>query len=66
MPKCPHLHRRHNTLYFRLSVPVRFQSILHVRELTQSLHTQNHKEAIPAAYKLAGEAKTLFLYLMPL
>jgi hypothetical protein len=50
-------------LYFRLSVPVRFQSVFHVRELTQTLHTQNYKEAVPVAYKLAGEAKTLFNYL---
>jgi integrase len=63
MPKCPHLHRRRNTLYFRLSVPIRLQSVLRVRELTQTLHTQNYKEAVPAAYKLAGEAKTLFNYL---
>lgn len=63
MSKCPHLHRRGNVLYFRLSVPVRFRSILKVSELTASLHTQERKKAIPAAYKLAGDAKTLFLYL---
>ncbi len=56
----PHLIRRVNVLYFRISVPFRFRSILKVRELTQSLHTQNRKDAIPVAYKLAGEAKALF------
>ena len=61
--KCPHLHRRNNTLYFRLSVPHRFHSILHVRELTQTLQTQNYQEAVPACYELAGKAKELFLYL---
>jgi integrase len=50
-------------LYFRLAVPLRFRSILKVSELTTSLHTQERKNAIPAAYKLAGAAKTLFLYL---
>ncbi|MDD5274495.1 MAG: hypothetical protein PHR16_00240 [Methylovulum sp.] len=33
-----------------------------MREFTQSLCTQNYKVAIPAAYKLASEAKTLFNY----
>jgi hypothetical protein len=50
-------------LYFRLSVPLRFRSILKVSELTTSLRTQDRKNAIPAAHKLAGEAKTLFLFL---
>lgn len=58
----PHLIRRVNVLYFRISVPARFRDILKVRELTQSLHTQNIKDAIPAAYKLASEAKILFNY----
>lgn len=63
MSKTSHLYRRGNTLYFRLSVPDRFRSILHVSEFTQSLRTQSRQIAIPAAYKLAGEAKQLFLHL---
>jgi integrase len=63
MSKTSHLYRRGNTLYFRLSVPDRFRSILHVSELTQSLRTQSREIAIPVAYKLAGEAKQLFLNL---
>ena len=61
MSKTSHLYRRGNTLYFRLSVPDRFRSILHVSELTQSLRTQNRNTAIPNAYRLASEAKQLFL-----
>jgi integrase len=63
MSKTSHLYRRGNTLYFRLSVPDRFRSILHVSELTQSLRTQSRQVAIPAAYRLAGEAKQLFLHI---
>lgn len=51
-------------MYFRLAVPDRFRSILRVPELTQSLHTQNRKDAIPSAYKLASEAKTLFNHII--
>jgi chloramphenicol O-acetyltransferase len=43
-----------------MSVPIKFQSLLKIREFTQTLHTQNYTDAVPAAYKLAGEAKTLF------
>ncbi|UOA08127.1 hypothetical protein KKZ03_18190 [Methylobacter sp. S3L5C] len=46
-----------------MSVPERFRLILNTSEFTQSLRTQNRKDAIPAAYKLAGEAKKLFLCL---
>jgi integrase len=63
MSKTSHLYRRGNTLYFRLSVPDRFRTILRVSEFTQSLRTQSRQVAIPAAYGLAGEAKKLFLYL---
>lgn len=61
MSKISHLYRRGNTLYFRVSVPERFRLILNTSEFTQSLRTQNRKDAIPAAYKLAGEAKKTFL-----
>ena len=60
MSKTSHLYRRGNNLYFRLSVPNRFRVILKFTQFTQSLHTQNRKDAIPAAYKLASEAKILF------
>jgi integrase len=63
MSKTSHIHRRGNTLYFRLAIPDRFQKILKVTQFNQSLHTQNIKDATPAAYRLAAEAKTLFLYL---
>jgi hypothetical protein len=63
MSKTLNLYRRGNVLYFRLSVPDRFRAILRVSEFTQSLHIQNRKDAIPAAYKLAGEAKTFFNYI---
>ncbi len=63
MSKMPHLFRRGNMQYFRLSVPLRFRPVLKISEFTQSLRTQNRKDAIPAAYKLAGEAKELFNYL---
>jgi integrase len=63
MSKTSHLYRRGNTLYFRLSIPDRFRTILHVSEFTQSLRTQNRQVAIPDAYRLASEAKQLFLYL---
>ncbi len=63
MSKVSHLYRRGNTLYFRLSVPDRYRSILKVSEFTQSLRTQNRNVAIPAAYRLASEAKQLFLYI---
>lgn len=63
MSKCPHLYRRGNVLYFRLSVPLRFRAFLRTSEITQSLHTQDRRTAIPAAHKLACEAKTLFLHL---
>lgn len=63
MSKTSHLYRRGNNLYFRLSVPNRFRAILKVTQFTQSLHTQNRKDAIPASYRLASEAKTLFLRL---
>jgi integrase len=63
MPKCPHLYRRGNTLYFRIVVPIRIRSVLRVREFTQSLRTQNRTDAIPAAYKLASDAKILFNYI---
>ena len=61
MSKTSHLYRRGNVLYFRLSVPHRYRSILHVCEFTQSLRTQSRQVAIPAAYTLAAKAKTLFL-----
>lgn len=63
MSKTSHIHRRGNTLYFRLAVPDRFRSILKVTQFNQSLRTQDRKTAIPAAYKLASEAKTLFNYI---
>lgn len=63
MSKCPHIYRRGNVLYFRIAVPVKFQRFLRVRELTQSLRTQSLNDAVPGAYKLASEAKTLFNYL---
>ena len=63
MSKTSHLYRRGNTLYFRLSVPDRFRSILHVSEFTKSLRTQSRQVAIPAAYRLAGEAKQLFIHI---
>ncbi|WP_040578325.1 DUF6538 domain-containing protein [Methylomicrobium album] len=63
MPKCPHLYRRGNILYFRIVVPVRLRSVLPVREFTQSLNTQNLSNAVPAAYKLASDAKLLFNYI---
>lgn len=63
MSKTSHLYRRGNTLYFRLSVPDRFRTILKVSEFTQSLRTQERKVAIPVSYKLAAEAKSLFLHL---
>lgn len=63
MSKCPHIYRRGNVLYFRIAVPDRFQLFLRVRELTQSLRTQSMNNAVPSAYKLASEAKTLFNYL---
>jgi integrase len=63
MSKTSHLYRRGNTLYFRLSVPNRFRTILHVSEFTESLRTQSRKAAIPIAYMLAGKAKQLFLYI---
>ncbi len=55
MSKCPHLHSCGNVFYFRISIPPRFCAILKVSELTTSLHTQERKNAIPVAYKLAGE-----------
>ncbi|MBV5300620.1 MAG: hypothetical protein J0649_02380, partial [Methylococcales bacterium] len=63
MSKTSHLYRRGNTLYFRLSVPDRLRSILRVSEFTQSLRTQSRQVAVPVAYRLAGEAKQLFLYI---
>ena len=63
MSKASHLYRRGNTLYFRLSVPDRFRTILNVSEFTKSLRTQSRQVAIPSAYRLAGEAKQLFLYI---
>ena len=63
MSKTSHLYRRGNTLYFRLSVPNRFRTILHVSEFTESLRTQSRKAAIPIAYMLAGKAKQFFLYI---
>ena len=46
-----------------MSIPVRFRHVLKISEFTQSLHTQSRKDAIPAAYMLASEAKTLFLHI---
>jgi integrase len=63
MSKTSHLHRRGNVLYFRMSVPDRFRSVLKVSEFTESLRTESRKDAIPAAYALAAKAKTFFLYL---
>ena len=63
MSKTSHLYRRQNTLYFRMSVPDRFRPVLKISEFTQSLHTQSRKDATPAAYQLASEAKTLFLHI---
>jgi integrase len=63
MSKTSHLHRRGNVLYFRMSVPNRFRSVLKVSEFTESLRTESRKDAIPAAYALAAKAKTFFLYL---
>ena len=59
----PHIHRRRDTLYFRMWVPTRIRPVLGVRELTQSLNTQSYKDALPLAYKLASEAKILFFYI---
>lgn len=61
--KCPYLHRRGDTLYFRISVPARFRHLLGVREITKTLRTQNKQDAIPSAYRLASNAKALFLSL---
>ncbi len=61
MAKNPYLFRRGNVLYFRITVPVNLRLILKVSELSQSLATQDTKTAIPAAYLLASEAKSLFL-----
>ncbi|QPK64014.1 tyrosine-type recombinase/integrase [Methylomonas sp. LL1] len=63
MSNYPHIHRRRETLYFRMWVPVRMRPVLGLRELTQSLNTQSYKDALPLAYRLASEAKILFFYL---
>lgn len=54
MAKIPYLIRRKNIFYFRLVVPVEFRKSLKVREITQSLRTENREEATHQALKLAA------------
>jgi len=54
MAKIPYLIRRKNIFYFRLVMPVEFRSFLKVREITQSLRTENREEAIHQVLKLAA------------
>jgi len=46
-----------------MSVPDRLRPVLKVSEFTESLRTESRKDAIPMAYALASDAKTLFLHL---
>jgi len=54
MAKIPYLIRRKNIFYFRLVVPVEFRKLLKVREITQSLRTENREEATYQVLKLAA------------
>jgi integrase len=60
MAKTPHLHRRGNNFYFRVTVPSKLRPFLGCREIVKTLKTQNHNEAIPLALLLGSKTKSLF------
>lgn len=57
MAKIPYLVRRKNVYYFRLVVPVELREIVKVREITQSLRTENREKATHKALELAAHFK---------
>jgi len=60
MPKISYLVRRANTLYFRIRVPSKLQSIVERIEIVQTLQTQSSQDAASIALELAGKAKAIF------
>ena len=57
MTKIPYLVRRKNVFYFRLVVPIELRDPVKVREITQSLRTENRAEATHKALVLASHFK---------
>ena len=59
MPK-PYLHRRGDSYFFRVAVPVCLRPIIGGRELTKTLRTSDKRAAAPKALQYAAAALRLF------
>lgn len=60
MSKIPYVVRRGDTLYFRIRVPTKLQATIQKKEIIQTLQTQDRREAIPIALRVASEVKIIF------
>jgi len=60
MSKVPYVVRRGDTLYFRIRVPAKLQATIQKKEIIQTLQTQDRREAIPIALRVASEVKIIF------